>query len=263
MNIEELDLSANDMHDDCRMLIKQLFIVHQEANDEQVWLYGLRNEKPPRQQMSQLKYLNLSHNMLTSKTVHAIAVAVRNNKTFRQLNLRANQLDNEGIKELKEVMFENNTLLNLDVRQNPGLTDTLHQTLYLLMLKNQRRAQLHSPIDNTKYFYPVKIKELNIPKSVMTTFLDKVEQIMNKKYSADSNNQRVKSTSPARYRSPYRQKIYAERLSQPKKSVERTQSGRKISKLKIGPANNKAAVKLAQRQKQNEQYNDQIDIFEP
>ena len=45
---------------------------------------------------------------------------------MRAINFRANQLNEEAIDELKETLKENNTIINLDVRSNPGFTDKIH-----------------------------------------------------------------------------------------------------------------------------------------
>ena len=115
-NLEEIDLSANNMNDEYRYQINKLIQSHQESKDELIWQYGLRNETPPIDDMKSLKRLILSHNNLTVKTIHQISRSIKNDIHLRELNLRANDLDEEAVTELNETLKENWVLFNLDLR---------------------------------------------------------------------------------------------------------------------------------------------------
>ena len=66
--------------------------------------------------MKSLKRLILSHNNLTVKTIHQISRSIKNDIHLRELNLRANDLDEEAVTELNETLKENWVLFNLDLR---------------------------------------------------------------------------------------------------------------------------------------------------
>ena len=47
LNIEAVDLSANELDDRCSKTVAMIMQAHQEKKDSFNWQYGLRNEKPP------------------------------------------------------------------------------------------------------------------------------------------------------------------------------------------------------------------------
>ena len=115
-NLEEINLSANDMSDEYCYMLNKLISSHQEYKDELIWQYGLRNEKPPFWQLQGLKKLNLSHNALTIKTIRVINRTIKSDNYCRCLNLRANDLNQEAISELYEALKDNGSMFNLDLR---------------------------------------------------------------------------------------------------------------------------------------------------
>ena len=90
--------------------------------------------------MRSLKKLNLSHNQLTIKTVRVINRSLKSDNYCRCLSLRANNLDAEAVGELYDALRDNASMFNLDLRQNPGLTQKMHRLLALKMLSNYTRA---------------------------------------------------------------------------------------------------------------------------
>ena len=116
MHLEEINLSANDLDDEYAYMLNKLISSHQEAKDEIIWQYGLRNEKPPVTRMNSLKKLNLSHNQLTIRTVRVINRSIKSDNYCRALSLRANLLDSESVAELYDALKDNSSMFNLDLR---------------------------------------------------------------------------------------------------------------------------------------------------
>lgn len=86
--------------------------------------------------MTSLKKLVLSHNRLTVKTVRYINRLIKSDSYLRALDLRGNDLCLEGVEELYDALKDNDSIFNLDLRQNPGLSQKLHRLLALKMLQN-------------------------------------------------------------------------------------------------------------------------------
>ena len=129
-------MAANDFDDEYAPFICQILSTQQAVKDELVWQYGLRNETPPSDQMTSLKKLVLSHNRLTVKTVRYINRLIKSDSYLRSLDLRGNDMCTEAVEELYDALKDNDSIFNLDLRQNPGLSQKLHRLLALKMLQN-------------------------------------------------------------------------------------------------------------------------------
>ena len=206
MNIEEINLAANDLDDEYAYMLNKILSSHQEKKDEIIWKYGLRNERPPLTSMSSLKRFNLSHNRLTVKTVRIINRSVKSDNYCRALSLRANNLDTESVEELYDALKDNGSMFNLDLRQNPGLSQKLHRLLALKMLSNYTRsgqlAQQESPEmwkEEQRFFNP-KLLIVEIPTRMIKTYARKLENIRNNCF-VDQPQNRSQSTQNLRSRS--------------------------------------------------------------
>ena len=109
-------MAANNFDDDYCFMLNKIISAHQEAKDEIIWQYGLRNERPPDSKINSLKKLNLSHNQLTIKTIRAINRSIKSDSYCRALSLRANNLDSEAVTELYDALKDNGSMFNLDLR---------------------------------------------------------------------------------------------------------------------------------------------------
>jgi len=140
LNLQEINLAANGLSDRHDSMLSKIIQCHCEHKDETVWQYGLRNEKPPYNVLQGLKRFNLSHNELTTKAVFSIARVLVSDTYLRALNLRGNLIDEEGVRELHLSMKSNNSLMNLDLRENPGLSPVWHRKIALQMLNNYTKV---------------------------------------------------------------------------------------------------------------------------
>ena len=67
---------------------------------------------------------------------------------MRCLDLRANLIETEGIIELFEALKNNLSMFNLDLNENPGLTQKLHRQLALQMLANYTKVGQNIQLEN-------------------------------------------------------------------------------------------------------------------
>ena len=52
---------------------------------------------------------------------------IKSDTYLRSFNFRANEFDEEAVKEFHDAMKGNLSIFNLDLRDNPGLTQKLHR----------------------------------------------------------------------------------------------------------------------------------------
>ena len=115
-------MSANELDDSYAFMLNKIMSSHQEYKDEQIWAYGLRDERPPRVILSSLKKFNLSHNQLTVKAIRVISRTIKSDNYCRCLNLSGNNLNVEAVTELYDALQDNHAMFNMDLRLNPGLS---------------------------------------------------------------------------------------------------------------------------------------------
>ena len=77
--------------------------------------------------MQSLKRLDLSHNNFTNKSMFDFSKVIKSDTYMRCFNFRANEFDEEAVKEFHDAMKGNLSIFNLDLRDNPGLTQKLHR----------------------------------------------------------------------------------------------------------------------------------------
>ena len=108
--------------------------MHTEARDEIIWKYGLRGEAPPPDALIGLKKFDLSFNKLSSKTAFAFAKALKSDRYLLQLNFKSNLLSDADAKLILSYLSDNETLFNLDMRLNTGITAKTYRKLAMKLL---------------------------------------------------------------------------------------------------------------------------------
>ena len=185
IHIEEIDLAANELDDRSSASIAMIVQAHQETKDHFIWQYGLRNEKPPRFKMQSLKRLDVSHNKFTRKSAFAFSRVIESDTYMRCLNLGANEFDEEAVGEFHEGMKSNYSVFNLDLRENPGLTQKLHRQLALRMLKNYTRVGQDTKLEDPEAwkaeqrYFNSKLLIVEIPNNMFKVYAKKLEAIRN------------------------------------------------------------------------------------
>ena len=117
-----------------------------QRRDQVIWMYGLRNERPENNDYALgLVSINLTENNISDEFAEEIAKALGYDAYIRHINLSKNNIMEGGCKKLVKSLRKNITVLNLDLRQNPGYTDQIQQRLNLKLIKNIKN------IKNTNY----------------------------------------------------------------------------------------------------------------
>jgi Ran GTPase-activating protein (RanGAP) involved in mRNA processing and transport len=97
----------------------------------------LRGELPPNNEYKEgLKQFILSHNNFSDIMASELVLALRNDLYMRSIDLKNNNISEHWITESVKLLNTNNTLTNLDLRENPGFTTRHHRELALQLLRN-------------------------------------------------------------------------------------------------------------------------------
>lgn len=135
--IEFIELVNIQLTDKSGNMISRIIARQTQRRDQVVWMYGLRNERPTNSDYTKgLLSINLSNNMLSDTSAEDIANALSHDFYIRSINLSSNEINEEGCKKFIRVMRKNLTLVNLDLRDNPGYTDNIHKRLVIKLSKN-------------------------------------------------------------------------------------------------------------------------------
>jgi hypothetical protein len=130
INLSTLDLSSNKLCAGSANIVGRIIAQHGEKRDECVWLYGLRNDKPPADMTHKgLCELDLSKNELGNLGAEELYKVLSRDNWLRSLNLRSNNLELTGCLSFVKLLSKNNTLLSLDLRDNPGFNRKLSQAI--------------------------------------------------------------------------------------------------------------------------------------
>jgi len=120
--------------EDVGELLAKIVVCHSESRDETYWKYGLRDELPPYEAVLGIKKLDLSFNKLGKRTLNGIGTALKTDRYLLSLNLRSNQITSEQAFELLSCLSSNNSLFNLDLRDNEQFPPKFHRKLALKLL---------------------------------------------------------------------------------------------------------------------------------
>ena len=119
---------------------------------------------------------------------------------MRCLDLRANLIETEGIIELFEALKNNLSMFNLDMNENPGLTQKLHRQLALQMLANYTKVGQNIQLENRKQwkdeqrFFNAKLLVVEIPTKMIKTYAKKLEHIRNNCFEKNIRPASARST---------------------------------------------------------------------
>lgn len=136
-SVEELDFSSNQLNDKNANMISRIITRQTQKRDQIYWSHGLRNEKPLAAVNSKgLLYINLDNNQLTFESCEPIANALSYDNYIRKLSLRENNINELGCSEFNKLLKSNISLLNIDLRKNPGFITKYEQKIHLKLAKN-------------------------------------------------------------------------------------------------------------------------------
>lgn len=136
-----IDLSANGLSENHSGMIARIIQEHQARKDEQKWLKSLRKVGSTDEiKLNTLKQLVLAYNEFRGTSVKMIASVIRNDDYMRAIDLRANLIEAEWIDELYSAFKDNETLFNVDLRENPGFQKRHARMFALKMLANYTKT---------------------------------------------------------------------------------------------------------------------------
>jgi hypothetical protein len=139
-----INLAANGLSEIHGPIIAKIIQTHQQKKDELKWLRSLRSDNTDFDKIRTLKQLILAHNELCGSGIKDIARVIKNDTYLRCLDFRGNRILAKEIDELYSSFKENDTLFNVDLRENPGLSEKMARTFALKMLANYTRISNES-----------------------------------------------------------------------------------------------------------------------
>ena len=118
-------------------MISRIIIRQSQRRDQILWSYGLRNEFPSNNDYTNgLISIILHGNKLGEKSTDKICYSLSSDQYIRYIDLSDNLIDNNSCKKYIYMMRKNNTLLTVDLRNNPGYDENVHSRLVMKMSKN-------------------------------------------------------------------------------------------------------------------------------
>ena len=147
--IEKLDLQNNNLEDKYGNMIGRIISRQTDRRDQLIWLYAIRNESPdPEEFGSGLISINLNGNNLSSYAADCITTALALDQYVRSIILTNNNFDTESCKKFIYMLRRNMTLLNIDLKSNPGYNENVQKRLIIKMSKNIKN--LYSKFKNNE-----------------------------------------------------------------------------------------------------------------
>jgi hypothetical protein len=117
-NVRTLDLSNNEIMDRGAWEIGKMLQKHAEWRDHKVWQSGLRGETGSTTCEKGIIELSLANNDLGDKGSANICSSLFQDVWMCSLDLRMNQMETEGLKEVSSLLDTNKSILLVDTREN-------------------------------------------------------------------------------------------------------------------------------------------------
>ena len=195
--IQYLDLSNNKLKDGYGNMIGRIIGRQTYRRDQVIWLLGIRNEKPLTNEYALgLISINLSGNQLSSHSAECITTSLSLDQYIRSIILSNNQFDNDSCKKFVYMLRRNLTLLNVDLRDNPGYDDNIKFRLVTKMSKNirhlynqyQKKLYTMNEFENLKAFIDPTFYNLDIPEDIIKLYYDNNGKIIRDNIYINTNN---------------------------------------------------------------------------
>ena len=184
--IEYLDLHNNNLGDKYGNMIGRIIARQTYRRDQEIWLYGLRNEVPETNDYTLgLISINLDGNKLSSYTADCITTSLASDQYVRSIVLTNNNFDKNACKKFIYMLRRNMTLLNIDLRNNPGYDENIKTRLIMKMSKNIRNLYLQfkskvyteNEFENYKKFIDTSFFDLDIPEEIVDYYNTNFQKI--------------------------------------------------------------------------------------
>ena len=203
-NIEKLDLQNNYLNDGYGNMIGRIITRQTDRRDEVIWSYALRNEFPKTNDYKNgLIFINLSGNYLSSYSADCITRALSLDQYVRSIILTNNQFDAESCKKFIYMLRKNMTLLNIDLKSNPGYNDNIQKRLIIKMSKNIKNLYIkykNNEIDGNefesykKYINSSLFFNVDIPEDIVENYNSFNSDKIPEDNGNNSNNVNINST---------------------------------------------------------------------
>ena len=176
--IEYLILHNNNIEDKCGNMIGRIITRQTFRRDQDIWLCGIRNEKPNKNKGLGLVSINLNGNKLSNYSAECITKALASDQYIRSITLANNSFDENSCKKFIYMLRKNVTLLNIDLRENPGYVENIKYRLVLKMSKNinhlynqyKNNIYTEEEFQYFKSFIDTSFFSLDIPKDIIKQF---------------------------------------------------------------------------------------------
>ena len=203
--IEYLDLKNNNLGDKYGNMIGRIIARQTYRRDQEIWLYGLRNEFPLTNDYTLgLISINLDGNQLSSYSADCITTSLASDQYVRSIVLTNNNFDTNSCKKFIYMLRRNMTLLNIDLRDNPGYDENIKIRLIMKMSKNihnlyiqfKNKVYTESEFQNYKKFIDTSFFDLDIPEEIVEYYNDNLQKIAdNNLANANKGNKVLKNNA--------------------------------------------------------------------
>ena len=193
--IQTLDLQKNNFDDKYGNMIGRIISRQTDRRDQLIWLSAIRNEFPNKEEISKgLISMNLSNNNLSSYSADCITTALALDQYVRSINLSNNQFDSNACKKFIYMLRKNMSLLNIDLKGNPGYNDNIQKRIIIKMSKNiknlynkfqDKEISVEEFESYKKYINSSMFFNIDIPEDIVENYNNNV---MNKLNENDDNN---------------------------------------------------------------------------
>ena len=172
--------------------IKNIVSNECERRDNIVWLAGLRGEDPNSDEQvyetyseqqffkswkSGLQSLVLRYNDFGNYICSELSRVLSFDIYIKSIDLRNNEIDQSGVKDLINSLKSNKTILNCDIRYNKGFIPYLHRKLAINLLNNLRRAKLDPKVDEQKWMNP-DLLTIEVPEYMVSEIQEKLNALV-------------------------------------------------------------------------------------
>ena len=202
--IEYLDLQNNNLGDKYGNMIGRIIARQTYRRDQEIWLYGLRNEFPETNDYTLgLISINLNGNKLSSYTADCITTSLASDQYVRSIVLTNNNFDKNSCKKFIYMLRRNLTLLNIDLRNNPGYDENIKTRLIMKMSKNIRNLYIQfknkiyteKEFQNFKKFIDTSFFDLDIPEEIVEFYNNNLQKITEDNLTTNSINKKIKKSN--------------------------------------------------------------------
>lgn len=203
--IEYLDLKNNNLGDKYGNMIGRIIARQTYRRDQEIWLYGLRNEFPETNDYTLgLISINLDGNQLSSYSADCITTSLASDQYVRSIVLTNNNFDTNSCKKFIYMLRRNMTLLNIDLRENPGYDENIKIRLIMKMSKNihnlynqfKNKVYTEREFQNYKIYIDTTFFDLDIPDEIVECYNNNLQKIEdNNLANANKSNKVLKNNA--------------------------------------------------------------------